>query len=198
MNYSRNISLLKSIDLGVTSNKLLLDDINTSLNNIESDVDDLNKTKIYFNAILTDGSNDYLDRIDYTSSPIIFEWQNDKGSPVYIFDYVFAYGESTEPLRSETYHSPVFTSKIGAVNSAGTDFEDPYMTYASNFYFDYGTNPKKTSTSDTSWCWRYKLEHAPIEIGISRKFGHYIAGNFTSTHYDTDPIGVVQGYYYAS
>ena len=46
--------------------------LNTSVDNIESDVSDLNRKKIVFNARLTDGINEYIPRGDYTSSPFNF------------------------------------------------------------------------------------------------------------------------------
>ena len=73
MNYSKNNSLLKSID------------------------NDLNRKKIIFKARLTDGTNEYLAKSDYSTSPIDFYWQNDKGVPVYIIKYRFMYPESSEP-----------------------------------------------------------------------------------------------------
>ena len=50
---------------------------------------DVNKKKIIFNARLTDGTNEYLARDDYSSSPIDFYWENDKGVVVYIVRYRF-------------------------------------------------------------------------------------------------------------
>ena len=184
MNYSRNTSLLKSIDLGITAN-------NTALT-------DLNKKKIFFNAFLSDGTQDALDRIDYTSSPIVFSWQNDKGVPVYIHQYIFQYDDSNEPQTTDMYHSSAFTTKIGAVNSAGTDIEEPYLSMSSNRHFPNTTIPKRTWFGNVGWYWRYDFTDAPIEIGVSRKFGQYIAGDFSGAVYDNDPIGHIEGYYYDS
>ena len=175
MNCPRTISLLKNID------------------------STLDKKKVYFNAFLSDGTQNALSRLDYTSSPKIFSWQNDKDKPVYIHQYLFCYEDNnnTEPTVTETYHSTAFTSKIGAVNSAGTDFEDPYITMVNNLCYTSTNNSKKTYFSDVGWYWRYEFDEAPVEIGISRKFGHYIAGDFTNGDYDSDPIGIIEGYYYA-
>ena len=171
---------------------------NELLSSIDISLSDANKTKIYFNATLTDGNQQALDRIDYTSSPIIFEWQNDKGVPVYINHYLFSYEDNnnTEPTSTETYHSTAFTTKVGAVNSAGTDFEEPYATMENNMWYSYTTSPKRSFFSDVNWAWRYDFNIAPIEIGVSRKFGHYIAGDFSIGDYDSNPIGIVEGYYY--
>ena len=175
MNYSRNTSLLKDID------------------------QDLTKTKIYFNATLTDGNQQALERIDYTSSPIIFSWQNDKNVPVYVTRYLFSYEDNnnTEPASTEMYHSTAFTTKIGAVNSTGTDFEDPYTTLENNMFYSPTVSPKRSYFNDINWAWRQEFLEAPVEIGISRKFGHYIAGDFSIGDYDSDPVGIIEGYYYS-
>ena len=172
--------------------------INTSVTNIESDVNDLNKNKIYFNALMSDGTQDALERLDYTSSPIIFEWQNDKDVPVYIIRYIFQYDESNEPQTTDMYHSSSFTNKLGVVNSEGADIEEPYMLMESNRQYLNNTNPKRTWFGNVGWFWRYDFIETPIEIGVSGKFGHYISGDFTGAVYDNDPIGHLEGYYYNS
>ena len=174
MNLSQNLTLLKNIDAS------------------------LNKKKIYFNALLSDGSQNALDRLDYSSSPKIFNWQNDKGVPVYIYQYIFQYDDSTEPNTSDMYHSGSFTNKIGKVNSAGTDIEEPCLSMTSNRHFTHTTNAKRTWFSNTGWYWRYDFSDAPMEIGVSGKFGQYIDGDLSNGNYDNDPIGHLQGYYYAS
>ena len=174
MNCSRNNSLLKKIDAT------------------------LDKKKIYFQSTLSDGTQNALQRLDYSSSPIIFSWQNDKDVPVYIHKYIFCYEDNNnqEPEVIETYHGTAWSSKIGAVNSDGDDFEEPYIEYKSNLWYTNDIFPKRTNWSDTGWHWRYEFNEAPIEIGVSRKFGHYIAGNFDTTDYDSDPLGIIEGYYY--
>ena len=180
MNYSRNISLLKSMDIGIT---------------------ELNKKKIFFNARLTDGTNEYLDRDDYSNSPIDFYWQNDKGVPVYVANYRFMYVEGSEPTAGELYHSTSFTSKIGAINSTGDDYEAPYITIKDNKdYYRTGqpNDAKQLWTSNAGMVFESDFSLAPIEIGVSRKFGHHIQANIDTSDYDSDPVGIIEGYYYAS
>ena len=196
MNFSRDISLLKSIDVTLTSmnnsvsgvettNALIQNDINnvesdintikTNVGNIKSEVETMNKTKIKFNARLTDGTNEYLTRDDYFTTPINFYWQNDKGSPAYITRYKFCYTEANEPTAQQLYHSTAWDSKIGAMNSAGDDYEAPYITVKDNQdYFLLGNtnDTKKQWVSNISWFYPYDFEDAQIEIGISQKFGH--------------------------
>ena len=175
------------------------------LKHIDSDVDtireELFKSKIFFNAKLSVGVNDYLPKADYASSPIIFSWQNDKGTPVHICDYRFIYPESNEPTQNQLYHSTAWECKIGAVNSAGTDFEAPYITIddnRNNLHDNNPNAPKQQWVSNTTWVFDYHFDAAPIEIGISRKFGHYIAADIDTSSYDDDPIGIIDGYYYSS
>lgn len=176
MNYSKNISLLKSID------------------------NDLNRKKIIFNARLTDGTNEYLPRADYFTSPIDFYWQNDKDVPVYIVKYRFIYVEASEPGPTEMYHTiGNYTSNIGAMNEAGDDYEAPYITIEDNrdYYNPVQPNYNKQSwTNSAGWCFEKDFSHAPIEIGVSRKFGHHIPIDIDTGDYDTDPIGIIDGYYY--
>ena len=180
---------------------------NQSLTTIEGLVDDIAekidaKTKIIFNAKLTDGSNNYLDRIDYTSAPINFYWQNDKNAKVYIYRYSFAYTEPAEPQGTQLYHSDAWETKIGALNSDESDFEAPYITKSNNIEYANGVNAnhaKMSWTSDPGWVFRHDFNEAPIEIGITRKFAHYIEGDFSSPEiYDTDPVGIIEGYYYTT
>ena len=46
--------------------------------------------------------------------------------------------------------------------------------------------------------YRHEFQEAPIEIGISRKFGHHIASNISTADYGDDPVGIVEGYYFTS
>lgn len=175
MNYSKSISLLKSID------------------------NDLNKQKIIFKDRLTDGTNEYLAKANYSSSPIDFYWQNDKDVPVYIVKYKFMYQETNEPTLTELYHSTAFDSNIGALNVAGDDYEAPYITVKDNLDYYNPIQPnfnKQQWTSNPGWCFENDFSYAPIEIGVSRKFGHHIAANINTTEYDTDPVGIIEGYYY--
>ena len=174
MNYSKNISLLKSID------------------------NDLNRNKIIFKGRLTDGTNEYLAKANYSSSPIDFYWQNDKDVPVYVVKYKFMYQETNEPTLTQLYHSTAFDSNIGAMNIVGDDYEAPYITIKDNLDQYDPIQPnfgKQTWTSNPGWCFECDFSVAPIEIGVSRKFGHHIAGNINTTDYDTDPVGIIEGFY---
>ena len=190
-NITSTNSILATL-LGLTSTG------NTSLSNIDTE---LSKTKIIFNARLTDGTNEYLQKADYFSSPIDFYWQNDKGVPVYVTKYRYIYAQSAEPTIGELYHSTTFDSNIGAMNSDGDDYEAPYITVKSNLDYYGAIQPnlnKQTWTSNAGWCFEKDFSYAPIEIGVSRKFGHHIAHNINIAEYDSDPIGIVEGYYYSS
>ena len=180
-----------------------LDNVNTNISEIKTDVDTLAKTKVIFNARLTDGTNNYLARSDYSGGNAIdFYWRNDKGTPVYIYKYVFTYEESTEPTGDQLYHSTAWDSKIGALNSGETDYEAPYITVSDNK--DYVANisagaPKNSWITNTTFVFQKDFHLAPIEIGISRKFGHYINGDFDDVNlYDSNPVGLIEGYYYES
>ena len=175
MNCSRNNSLLKKIDAT------------------------LDKKKIIFNARLTDGTNEYLAKADYSSSPIDFYWENDKGVPVYVMKYKFIYNDTTEPTAQELYHSTAFDSHIGAMNSAGDDYEAPYITVKDNrdYFSEYQPNNGKCLwVSPQGLLYTSSFDYAPIEIGVSRKFGHHIEANINTGEYDTDPVGIIEGYYY--
>ena len=164
-------------------------------------MDTLAKKKILFNALLTDGTNDFLLKADYSSSPINFYWENDKGAPVYIYKYRFIYPEGTEPTCTQLYHSTAWDSKIGAMNSAGDDYITPYITVNSNKNYMNGYNAggrKENWVSDQCFVYRHDFNEAPIEIGISRKFGHYINADLDTTDYDDNPVGIIDGYYYES
>ena len=177
MNSSRNASLLKSID------------------------NNLNRKKIIFNARLTDGTNEYLPRADYSTSPIDFYWQNDKGVPVYIINYKFVYNDSSEPTAQQLYHSTAFDSNIGAMNSDGDDYEAPYITVKDNrdyFSEENVNNAKCLWVSPQGLFYQSNFDYAPIEIGVNRKFGHHIEADINTSDYDTDPVGIIQGYYYES
>ena len=223
MNCSKTNELLNSIDETLTTsnvgigsvstyNNLMntkLSNINTILNTIsndtaliKSDVDTLTKTKIYFNGKLTDGVGDNLTRANYTSSPIDFYWSNDKPNTAYICKYRFIYPDGTEPTSSQLYHSTAWECKIGAMNSAGTDYEAPYITIndnRDNLYQEHTNSGKQQWVSDQCFVYENDFRDAPIEIGVSRKFGHYIASDFSNTSlYERAPIGIVDGYYYES
>ena len=218
MNASENISLLKQIKTNINDIDNRLSDMSgflssislnanqhtSKLTSIETDVDTLAKTKVIFNARLTDGTNNYLARSDYSGegNGIDFYWQNDKGTPVYIYKYVFTYEESTEPTGDQLYHSTAWDSKIGALNSGETDYEAPYITVSDNK--DYVANisagaPKNSWISNTTFVFQKDFYEAPFEIGISRKFAHYINGDFDDTNlYDSNPVGLIEGYYFSS
>ena len=179
-----------------------LDTINTDVSAIKTDVDTLAKTKIIFNARLTDGTNNYLAKADYSGGNAIdFQWQNDKGTPVYIYKYCFTYPEAQEPTETELYHSTAWESKIGALNSGETDYEAPYITVNDNK--DYFQNKssggvKQTWISNQCFVFQKDFLEAPIEIGISRKFAHYINADINNNDYDDNPVGIIEGYYYSS
>ena len=105
---------------------------NETLKNINTT---LNKKKIIFNGRLTDGTNEYLPRGDYSSSPIYFYWENDKDVPVYITRYTLHYQLSTEPNWNELYSAVPWDSKIGLLNESETDIVAPYITVKDNFDF---------------------------------------------------------------
>ena len=192
---------LNNINSKLTDIDTTLDTIQTDVTNIKTDVDTLAKTKVIFNARLTDGSNNYLAKADYSSSPIDFYWSNDRGSTVYIYKYIFTYPEGNEPTESQLYHSTAWASKIGALNSAETDYEAPYITINDNK--DYFQNKssggvKQTWVSNQCFVFQKDFNDAPIEIGISRKFGHYINANINTNSYDEPPVGIIEGYYFDS
>ena len=171
--------------------------VNESLKNINTT---LNKKKIIFSAKLTDGTNEYLPRADYYTTPIDFYWQNDKDVPVYIIKYRFIYVEASEPGPTELYHTNGnYTSNIGAMNEAGDDYEAPYITINDNRDYYDGTQPnvhKQSWTTNAGWSFEKDFSHAPIEIGVSRKFGHHIPIDINTGDYDSDPLGIIEGYYY--
>ena len=178
MNSSQNINILKNIQNNQKENRI-----------------------IFYDKLSDTSSNRYLARIDYTSSPIIFNWENPYNVPVYIFKYTFAYTESSEPTSSQLYHGTTYTAKIGRVDSTNTDFEVPYISIDNNRdHYEQGNSneTKKQWTSDPGWCYEYNFKEAPIKILPGRRFGHYIAGDFSTTSYDSNPIGNIEGYYYNS
>lgn len=160
------------------------------------------ENRIFFNARLTDGTNQYLAKADYSGgSAIDFYWQNDKGKPVYITKYRFIYPEANEPTSSQLYHSTAWSCKIGAMNNEETDYETPFITIENNQDYLYHNNPNATKqqwVSDINWVWQSTFDDAPVEIGVSRKFGHQINADINTASYDDNPIGIVQGYYYSS
>ena len=179
----------------------------TQLTNINAKVGDikteLTKKKIIFNALLTDGSNNHLTRSDYSSSPIHFSWQNDKGTPVYIYKYRFTYPPvgGTEPGPGQLYHNTSWTCNIGAMNSAGDDYEAPYIQVTNNKFYFHNTDQnhiKQNWVTNPHFNYQHDFSEAPIEIGISRKFGHYINADINTSTYDAPPLGIIDGYYYSS
>ena len=174
------------------------DTINTNVSAIKTDVDTLAKKKIIFNARLTDGTNNYLAKADYSSGNAIdFYWSNNLGSTAYIYKYVFTYPEAQEPTETELYHSTAWDSKIGALNSSETDYEAPYIIVSDNK--DYFQNKssggvKQTWVSNQCFVFQKEFHEAPIEIGISRKFSHHINANINTADYDDNPVGIIEGY----
>ena len=177
---------------------------NSKTNNILKDINtSITRDKIYVSGKLTDGTNQYLDKINYTSSPIYFSWTNPYDYTVYITEYTFRYHHNTnsEPSHTNLYHSTAWTSKIGKMNDDGDDM-DSISYYEMNdnidMMFDIISQPKRSFISDDSmWFWNYSFRDAPIKIEPGKKFGHYIAGDFSSSSvYDTAPVGIIQGYYF--
>ena len=204
-----NANNINSINVGLTTSttsypyqtKTSLSNIESDVSAIKTDVDTLAKKKIVFNARLSDGSNNYLPRSNYSGSPIDFSWSNGKGSPVYIYQYRFIYPSANEPDSDELYHSTAVASNVGAMNSAGDDYEAPYITVNDNKDYMRGYNGggrKETWVTDNCFIYRHEFQEAPIEIGISRKFGHHITSNMSTGDYGGDPIGIIDGYYYTS
>ena len=178
MNIRQNTSLLRSINNNVSQNK------------------------VFFTAKLTNGTYEYLPQLDYSSTPIVFYWDNNKDNPVYITKYRFMYQHDSEPTYTEMYHGTAFTTKIGLIeNTLNNTFEAPYIELSSNLEFttrDHNSNePKKSWLTDTCWCFTYDFKDAPMKIDNDRRFGHYIANDFTGESYGSNPIGIVEGYYLA-
>ena len=183
-----NLALIDT-ELETINNKLV--DIGITLSK--------NDNKIIFNAYLTDGSNDYFALGDYSSSEFDFSWTNTFDKPVHITRYDFLYNASNNPVSTELYHSPSFTSKIGAMNEAGDDYDSNYIIQKQNREFPHINGLKRTHFSDTIWTWQYQFNRMDIsiEIGVSRKFGHHIAGDFTNGEgYNSSMMGIIYGYYY--
>ena len=176
MNSSQTLSVLKNIETNQRENRF-----------------------IFHDKLLDGSSNRYLDRLDYTSLPIIFYWENPYSGPVYIFKYTFAYTQSAEPTSSQLYHGTTYTTNIGTVDSTETAFEVPYISLDNNRdHYEQGNSneTKKQWTSDQGWCYEYDFTEAPIKILPGRRFGHYIAGDFSTGSYSSNPIGNIEGYYY--
>ena len=89
------------------------------------------------------------------------------------------------------------------MNNDGDDM-DSISYYEMNdnidMMFDIVSQPKRSFISDDSmWFWNCSFRDAPIKIEPGKKFGHYIAGDFSSSSvYDTAPVGIIQGYFYSS
>ena len=176
----------------------------TPIDTINTNVNTLAKTKIIFNALLTDGSNDHLTRTDYSGENAIdFYWQNDKGTPVYIYKYRFAYPPvgGTEPGPGQLYHNTSWDCNIGAMNSAETGYEAPYIQVKTNKFYFHNTDQnhiKQNWVSTSHYNYQHDFSEAPIEIGISRKFAHHIDANISTSTYDAPPVGIIDGYYYSN
>ena len=180
-----------------------LTDINTELDNIQSELVDigitlteLNKSnKMWFKQRLDYDGTDYIGYTDYSSSAITGYYENSSNQKQYITEFNFAYEENSDPdVSGDTYHSPKFTTKIGKMNNSNV-FETPYMTIQDNR--DQGINMTKMSGfNPNAFNWKHDFSEAPIELGVTERFGHYINGNFTNTYYDSWCVGNVIGYYY--
>ena len=204
MNTCKTNDLLKDVKTYASN----LPDIELELDTINNKLVDIgitlakNENKKIFSAYLSDGTNDYLDTIDYTSSPINFSWTNTFDKPVYItrYDFVYRHQSSTEPHSTDSYHcNEEFRTKIGAMNDAGDDYENNYIEYFRNVEYPHTNGLKRNIFSDVAWSWHHRFNEISndIEIGVSKKFGHYIAGNFTTSEgYAFGPLGIIYGYYY--
>ena len=168
------------------------------LRSIQSDTADLNKNKIIFNGRMTDGTNEYLPNANYTSSPIYFYWENTTGKTIYIEQYFLVYPTTEDPEWLDLYHSPRWDSKIGLLNEAETDIEEPYITLKYNLDFmnsDTANNVRRTWTSGDVYSFKHNFTRSPMKIEPGRKFAQYIAGNLTVN--TTTPLyGRIEGYYY--
>ena len=208
---------LDSIDSYTAGNQSILINNGTRLYNIEEDLTTINNTlvdigvslnntapenRVFISGRLTDGTNEYLDTIDYTSSPINFSWTNTFDKPVYIDHYRVSYKNSdqTEPQHAQLYHSTAWDMKIGKMNDTGDDYlTHSHLLQKNNLDYvrGYFNNPKQTIYQDNhTYNWEYDFSKAPIEIGVSKKFGQYIAGDFSDADiYTTAPVGLIRGYY---
>ena len=201
MNASKTQNILKDLKTkinNVETNTSNINEINTKLVDIGITLSKNENIKI-FSAYLTDGTNEYLANADYTSNPINFTWTNTFDKPVYITRYDFCYPETTAPSSDGMFHSTKFTTKIGAMNDDGNDYENNYITIKQNLEWPQTNGIKRTFFSNTSWTWicRFNEISAPVCIGISKKFGHYINGDFQlGSNYDDAPTGIINGYYY--
>ena len=118
---------------------------------------------------------------------------------MYIYKYSFAYPEDNEPTETQLYHGTAWSSNIGALNSAEDGYEAPYITVNDNkdyFQSKSSGGVKQTWTSNTTYVFQENFNEAPIEIGISRKFSHYINANINTNSYDDNPVGIIEGFYY--
>ena len=214
LNTSNETVITQLSNLNATNETVIsqLSSMNSHLNDIEDYIADIGvsisrihtRDKIYISGKLTDGTNDYLDKIDYTSSPIYFNWTNPYTYPVYITEYTFRYHHNTndEPNWNELYHCATpWTTKIGKMNNTGDDMDSiSYYEINNNLemMWDYVSQPKRSFISDDNmWIWAHSFRDAPIKIEPNQKFGHYIGGDFSSSSiYNSNPIGNIQGYMY--
>ena len=185
---------------GLTLNNIYaeLQTIDTSLDNIESDMTGTNKQgRIFFHSLLEYDGNNYLNKADYTSSPITGFYHNTSANTQYITQFHFSYEHSSnEPTGAEMYHSTAFATKIGKANPSNV-FEAPFMTLNNN-YEQADENQKNSQYNPQVYDWNYNFEENPIELGVTSKFAHYIAGDFSGADYGSNPVGYVRGYYKTS
>ena len=213
MNVSKTNEILKDIKssnndiyIGVTECSTTLSTNNDTLTNIYDNLVDIGVTlrkeenKKIFSAYLMDGSNAYLTRDDYTGgNEEFFAWTNNLGKTAYITRYDFVYIASPNPAPTDLYHSSSFTTRIGLLNESGDEFDENYIQYKQNVEYPQSNGLKRTLFSPTAWTWHYRFNEisTPIPIEASRQFGHHINGDFQSSEgYDSDPIGIIYGYYY--
>ena len=205
--YALQLSELQQANIYLNETQSYLSDVTgmiaqnlVKLDSIISDLGDIgvsiarDPTKIFFQEPLNYNGNDYLHWTDYTSNPVLGYYRNELSKPIYITEFNFTYEEASEPdVSGDTYHSPAFDCKIGKVDNSDT-FVAPSITIRNNR--DQTNNMiKYDSYNPIAYCWKYDFSDAPIELGVSGRFGHYIEGDFSSTYYDSFQYGKIKGYY---
>jgi len=188
-----SLTELTSIDSHTSNIQTELETINEKLVDIGITLSK-DENKIWFHSRLDYNGNEYLLRDDYTSTPVTGYYENATSKPQYITDYHFVYESVSEPNSAETYHSPAFDGKIGKMTS-NNDFIEPYLSYQSNRDMA-ECMIKQEGFEDITYIWKYDFSDAPIELGVSQRFGHLINGDMSSTYYDSWIYTYVHGYYY--
>ena len=190
--------------MNLSKNQYLLQKIDTNIELIKEDIVNigitLNRDPIYFQETLDYGGNKYLNRQDYTSTPIVGTWENNFDNKAYITEFTFTYPSdpSNEPASTEMYHSTSFITKIGRYDGTGVSgFSSPYFEMSSNAEQLSFANSRNNNFSDSPIYYRHSYVEAPIVVDIGVSFGHLIQGDFSNTlHYLGNPVGTIKGYTY--